>query len=341
VSETGPTRALAERLVEAAVWRMNLTELEAETTPEFEAWLAEPGSAAAWRQVDVPMGFLDSYASEPESVAVRAAALTNARRASVERQTWRDRWRTAGTIAATLAICVLAAGAYLWWSGSPEDYATRLGERRVVALSDGSRVSLDSNSEVTVRYSRTARELRLLRGQARFDVAHDVQRPFSVAAGDQKVIATGTAFNIDIAGTAVLVTLIEGHVVVGSDKPAAISVVAARHSAAPIELHAGQELAALAEQPPTIAPANIQRVTAWTNGQLMFVDESLATVVARVNRYTDTPIEIDDPKAARMKISGVFNTGDVAGFVEIITRFLPVEAVDTDSGKIVLKAKKS
>ena len=68
-------------------------------------------------------------------------------------------------------------------------------------------------------------------------------------------------------------------------------------------MYAGQQLAAQPEKPSEIAPANIQRVTAWTHGQLMFDNEPLADGVARVNRYTDTPIEIDAPKAAQMRPS--------------------------------------
>ena len=87
----------------------------------------------------------------------------------------------------------------------------------------------------------TAR-LHLLKGQARFDVAHDKSRPFSVVAGNQKVIATGTAFNIDMAGPKVLVTLIEGHVVVLDENDAAKPVAAVWSR--PVELQAGQQLAA-------------------------------------------------------------------------------------------------
>ena len=108
----------------------------------------------------------------------------------------------------------------------------------------------------------------LLKGQARFDVAHDKSRPFSVVAGNQRVIATGTAFNIDMAGPKVFVTLIEGHVVVVNED-----------NEGRWELRAGQQLAALPSMPPQIMPANTAKVTAWTIGQIMFDDEPLSSVV--------------------------------------------------------------
>jgi transmembrane sensor len=336
---TAPT--LNETLIlEAATWQSRLTELGVESTPEFEVWLEEPDAEEAWARVRAPWDFLGEHASDPDVIAQRQAALGHARRANELRQQPRDWRRAAGVAAAALLVAFTVTGGYAWFN-SPADYETALGERRVITLVDGSKVSLDSNSEVTVKYSRTARELHLLRGQARFDVAHNVERPFSVVAGDQKVIATGTAFNIDLAGPKVLVTLIEGHVVVVDEATQVAvtpmpAVVPEHHT---LELKAGQQLAALPAALPEVSPANIQYVTAWTTGQLMFDNEKLSDVVARINRYTDKPITIDDPKVGAMRISGVFNTGDLAGFVVIVTQYLPVRAVSDDTGNVSLKSK--
>ena len=179
-------------------------------------------------------------------------------------------------IAAVLIIGLAVVWGGATWLHRSDEYLTGQGERRVITLADGSRVSLDSNSGVTVKYTDNARMLHLLYGQARFDVTHDVERPFSVVAGGQKVIATGTSFNIDLGGPGVLVTLIEGHVVVVDERTGANSVksVAPRQT---VELNAGQQLEAEPEQSPAVEPANVQRVTAWMNGQLMFDDESRAS----------------------------------------------------------------
>jgi transmembrane sensor len=203
----------------------------------------------------------------------------------------------------------------------------------VITLSDGSKLSLDADSEVTVRYGKRDRALHLLRGQARFDVAHDKSRPFSVVAGNQRVIATGTAFNIDIAGPKVLVTLIEGHVVVVNETEGPQGAVART-----IELKAGQQLATGPAVPPRVQPANVQRVTAWTIGQIMFDDEPLSSVVDRVNRYGGTQVVVADPEVGAMKISGVFNAGDTLGFVEIVTHYLPVKAVSEGPHTIALES---
>jgi transmembrane sensor len=321
------------RLAEAAEWRVRLTEAGVRSTPDFDAWLRDGGNQTAWAQVSQAWNYFDGVSQAPEILAAREAALKDAKRASTARPILIR--RLAGLAAAMLVVGVLGAGGY-WWMNRPSDYSTAAGERRVVTLSDGSKLSLDADSEVTVRYGKSERSLRLLKGQARFDVAHDKKRPFSVIAGRQKVIATGTAFNIDMAGPKVLVTLIEGHVVVLDDysedgaQPARPKV---------IELKAGQQLSAAPRTPSEVAQANIQRVTAWTIGQLMFDDEPLSSVIERVNRYGGTQIIINDPKIGAMKISGVFNAGDVLGFVEIVTHYLPVRAVTEDPHTIALESQ--
>lgn len=317
------------RLHEAAAWRLRLAESGQRTTPEFQAWLREAANQKAWDDISRGWNFFDDVAQTPEMVAARETALDAATPLRSNRAL--PVRRLASAIAAALFIGVVAGGSY-WWTTRPDDYHTAIGERRVVTLSDGSRLSLDANSEVTVKYGKHDRSLRLLKGQARFDVAHDKQRPFSVIAGNQKVIATGTAFNIDMAGPKVLVTLIEGHVVVLKNDGASTG-----NWSRAVELRAGQQLKAPPTGTPEIAPASIQRVTAWTNGQLMFDDEPLSSVVERVNRYGGTQIVIADARVGDMKISGVFNAGDALGFVEIVTHYLPVKAVSEGPNTIALQ----
>lgn len=314
-------------LAEAAAWRARLSEAGRSGSLEFDMWLRQAGARAAWQQVGGAWTMFDTLAHAPEMMAARQAALADAQRASARLSLPRV-MRPLAAIAATLLVAVMAGiGAYTWLN-RPDDYQTAAGERRVVTLADGSKLSLDASSEVTVQYRKHERLLHLLHGQARFDVAHDKRRPFSVVAGNQRVIATGTAFNIDMAGPRVFVTLIEGHVVVVNED-----------NDGRWELRAGQQLTATASLPPQIAAANTAKVTAWTIGQIVFDDEPLSSVVERVNRYSTTPILIADPAVAQMRISGVFNAGDAPGFVEIVTHYLPVKAVPQADGAIALQGE--
>ncbi len=330
MSGNGDLRGAAERrLEEAAAWQMRLAEAGVRSTPQFESWLRETGNQDAWCEISAAWNYFDAVGDAPELDAARHAAWEDAKRGALPEEPKRRIPAWATLAAAALVIGVISLGGY-WWTSRPDDYRTAIGERRVVTLADGSRLSLDANSEVTVRYRAHARALHLLKGQARFDVAHDKSRPFSVVAGNQKVIATGTAFNIDMAGSKILVTLIEGHVVVQDENSTLLH---------PLELRAGQQMTARPASTPQITQVNLQRITAWTVGHVMFDDEPLSSVVERINRYGGTQIVIADPQVGAMKISGVFNTGDVSGFVEIVTHYLPVRAASEDPHTIALQSQ--
>ncbi|TLY57663.1 MAG: DUF4880 domain-containing protein [Gammaproteobacteria bacterium] len=199
-------------LVEAAAWRTRLAEASADCSEELAVWLAEdPQNRAAWQRVQAPWALLGEQATAPELIRLRRAALAHAHDAARGRWMRGRRFALPGALATAAAIlAVTTAALFIWHTQRSEVYRTSAGERRVVTLADGSRVALDSQSEVRVRYSAHARELTLTRGQARFDVFHDVERPFSVTADRHRVIATGTAFNVDLLGSSLLVTLISG-----------------------------------------------------------------------------------------------------------------------------------
>ena len=312
-------------LAQATAWRVRLTETDAASCPEFAAWLAtDARNVEAWKRVQEPWDLVGEHATAPEVIELRRAALAHAHAAG------RGRWarsrrfaltRRIGAAAAILAVAV--GGLFFWQSLQPDVYSTRAGERRVVTLDDGSRIALDSRSEVRVRYTQNARELVLASGQARFDVAHDALRPFSVSAEGHKVVATGTAFNVDMFGSSLFVTLIEGHVVVLAEP--------ARSAAQPatlprMTLDAGEQLVLSPSAPPSVEHVNVERATAWENGEIVFENDRLASVVARINRYAPQPVTIADAPTAELRISGVFHTGDVDGFVATLVSYLPVHA---------------
>lgn len=124
----------------------------------------------------------------------------------------RTAWRWA-IAAAVLLICGIGTfGVYqVWFAGV---YKTDVGEQRIVRLEDGTRVSLNSDTRVEVWFANTQRHVRLERGEAYFEVAHNPQRPFIVTAGNHDVTAVGTAFMVRYDDGNTAVTLVEGKVTV-------------------------------------------------------------------------------------------------------------------------------
>jgi transmembrane sensor len=344
------------RLAEASAWRVALFEAGVETNESFEAWLtSDARNPGAWAQISAPWDRFGEDAMAPELIVARRDALERARRHQQRRLGASLRWRGAGgRIAASLIVGLLLSGLIglgVWQATKPDLYQTAAGERRTITLADGSVVTMDANSRLRVSLRGGSRALDLLQGQARFDVAHDKTRPFTVHAGDKTVVATGTSFNVDLLGANVVVTLIEGRVSILQDAGSSSSAPFRASPPGPVvaKLVAGEQLIAsqnasdrpVAVTPPVVvAKASIAQALSWQSGQLVFEDEPLSAVVERVDRYTAHPV-VADGRAAALRVSGVFNAGDLTTFVDAMQRALPVTAETTDDGVVHLRSRGS
>ena len=204
-------------------------------------------------------------------------------------------------------------------------YVTGVGEQRTVRLADGSIVALNTASVVEVAYRPGRRDIRLLQGQALFEVAHNPQRPFVVTAGDRVVTALGTRFDVRLDARAVKVVLVEGRVKVEPLRPAGIERVIPALGRATLD--AGEALVADPGEGIEIATADTEQATSWRRGQVIFRDDTIAAAVSEMNRYSDTQLVIDDPRIGELKISGVFGVTRDENFLAALTSFYPVEAV--------------
>lgn len=311
---------------EAAMWAAlrDAAPLTPAQEAAFSAWLnADPAHARALQDVDLSLLSLAEAAASPEILAMRAAALQRAR--SQARARWSTHFglRRALAVAAVLLICFMGVGAaYIL---TPRTYTTGIGERRVVALEDGSRISLDAATEVRVRYLPGERRLWLAEGRAKFDVAHNPLRPFSVTAAGRTVVATGTSFSVELINTEFRVVLYEGSVAVLSE-----AAPQAEGQRLP-QLRPGEELVADTRAPISTSTEAVDavRARAWEGGQLVFDDEALAIAVSRVNRYARHPVVLSEDMPSDLRVSGVFNANDTEAFVDGVVTLLPLERTNT------------
>ena len=206
-------------------------------------------------------------------------------------------------------------------------YITALGEQQTINLPDGSAIQINTNSQVDVTYTETARIIRLVSGEAYFDVAPNKQKPFSVYAGNGVVTAVGTAFSVFLNNEKIDVIVEEGSVALasrpsGSNLSETNSIAQANSQPqAPLGvITAGQKaiFEKTVESLDMVAPATIQRKLSWRQGRLAFAGEPLAEVVASVSRYTDVTIDIDDPSLRELPIAGSFNVGEVDAMIEAL-----------------------
>jgi transmembrane sensor len=324
------------RYAQASEWQLRIAgNPSLEVSAEFQGWLGDPANERAFEGVSTAWNAAADFAVDPQLLDIRQAALRRARAASLERMSpSKILWRQ---LAAVFVGAAVIGSGTLYFLTAPTTFNTSTGERHVEVLPDGSQVALDSDTEVRVRYLKNARELELDHGRARFDVAHDISRPFSVTAGTETIIAVGTAFDVEKIGQKVLVTLIRGRIVVKNNQ--------AEHQDHPtagippaLSLRAGQELVASTDAKPTITPANLAAANSWQSGRLVFNGDTLGEAVARENRYTDHPIQVA-PSIAAIRIVGAFNAGDISSFVSAITGYFPVQATTTADNVVLLEPR--
>jgi len=206
-------------------------------------------------------------------------------------------------------------------------YATNIGVQRVEELSDGSVAHLNTDSLIEINYSENERAVELLRGEAMFDVFHDPDRPFVVYAAGNAVQAVGTRFLVRLTSNKIRVTVAEGQVRLSSQSDYGIGA-GGMASADPavqevILLSQGQ----VAERDvqdvedtllSDIEEEEIQRRFSWTDGRLIFEDESLETIISEVSRYTSVRVVISDSELREIRLSGRFQIGDTEALLEAI-----------------------
>ncbi|WP_158601747.1 FecR family protein [Solilutibacter pythonis] len=249
-------------------------------------------------------------------------------------------WRRLGPrrLAAAAAAFVLV-GLLVWRGGPVErpvavEYSTSIGQKRTLALSDGSRIVLSPRSGIEVAFSGEARDIRLRYGEADFEVARDAARPFRVHAGESLIQAIGTRFSVNRlpSGTRVSVS----HGVVKVSKQQTLPLGAERWLAAlgerrapkdslraPVRLSSG-EAVRISGDGRTLARADaateevVSEAPATNARRLVFRDASLADIAEEFNRYNRQQIEVEGESAARQRYSGVFDATDPESFLQFV-----------------------
>lgn len=218
------------------------------------------------------------------------------------------------------AIAASAAGlaaVNVLFSETGRRFGTQIGEVKVTPLEDGSVMTLNTASRVVVDFTDDQRAIRLLEGEALFDVASDAARPFVVDAGGTVVRAVGTSFTVrKLADTPIKVLVREGVVEVSRRAPAAASAPPVRAVANTVVLAPAVTGAAI--EATAVAPAAVGRELAWREGRIAFEGETLREAARQFARYSETRIVIDDPAIAAEEVSGLFQANDPVGFARAV-----------------------
>jgi transmembrane sensor len=292
---------------QAAAWLARLHADDHDPTDEaaFRAWLAQDAAhaeaferaSAVWETVGGLDGKVDRTA--PRAMLARRSVL-------------------AGVGAAAIG----GVGLFGWQQAYAGVYETKVGEQRRIALDDGSRLLLDTATELRVRMHADRRELRLRAGRVALEVAADA-RPFAVSAGSSGFVARAGRFDVrcDAASSAIVVTEGSADVTEGMHR----------------RLDVGERLRVSADRDVAIDRPALDDLLAWQAGRAVFRDQDLAGASAEMNRYTERKLVVGDPRAAQMRVSGVFRVGDSAAFARSVALLLPVR-VDESASEIRITA---
>lgn len=327
--ETGSRREAVRQAAALWVVRLDDAACSAADRAAFEAWRDESHEHEA--------------AFEREAVAWARLARLRAMRPSAERpdrdllaperrpvlsRLGQSTWARGMAAAAVLALSV--AGVTTFGGGTA--YATAIGERRVVVLSDNSRIELNTDSKVVVRYRRGVREVRLVRGEAVFEAASDA-RPFVVRANDAVLQADGVSeLAVRLRGDGASVTVKKGAVALDPEPAEPKDELRLKAGVAAVYNSAGSRSRAISE-------GEIDRVLAWRQGAIALNGQSLEQAAAEFNRYNRRQVRIVDPSIANLRLAGYFQTTEPRSFVDAVTSAFPVKASEDDDGDIRLSRK--
>lgn len=196
------------------------------------------------------------------------------------------------------------------------DYRTAVGEQLSARLSDGSVITLNTDTLLRVEYAADERRVTLEQGEAIFRVASDPARPFRVHARERIVQAVGTVFNVRLKSQdAIEVLVTEGRVRVGYPVPAIRGSLPSRST--DLTLAAGDlaVLRSIDERVSAIQPEDIEANLAWQHGMLIYRGETLEAVLADMSRYTTVTFTIADESLRDRQVGGYFRAGDVDGLL--------------------------
>lgn len=239
-------------------------------------------------------------------------------------------------VAASVLITALFVGLLWQWQGGAvptenpfpsAQYSSQSGQLQSISLSDGSSIELGAHSRLKTHYTKDQRFVTLEHGEAYFKVASDTSRPFVVFTRGGTATAVGTAFTVHAGIEDVTVTVAEGIVAVSG--PVA--------GTAEQQLNAGDQLS----YSPDGRLSAVERIpedqlSSWRQGRRIFRKTPLEALIYDLNRYSEKPIVIADPRILSVEVTGVFdNFADTGAVLRAIEQSLPAK-VEERSGTIHL-----
>jgi transmembrane sensor len=246
-------------------------------------------------------------------------------------------WAFGGGFGAAIAATLMLLIAPVFMAQNdgidPTLYATGVGEQRTITLADGSTVTLNTNTSISVIMDKTSRRIDLQKGEAYFDVSHEKARSFTVAANSLRVTDIGTRFDVRLDKERTLVSVTDGIVEV---EPMAQGNGAAENKEPAVRLIEGQQAIHFSSSTEIkVQQFDPTQVTTWKQGYLVFKNDDLGMVVSELNRYFAMPLTLEKTDLASLHFSGILQISDQDRAVRDLTALLSLTADKTNTGIIL------
>ncbi|HEY5237953.1 MAG TPA: FecR domain-containing protein [Rhizomicrobium sp.] len=303
-NRAAPAISASDIETNAAAWfrRRHFWNWSAADQAELETWLGQSLAhrIAYWR-------LQGAWEHTGRLAALRPAS------AEQESAAPRKTISTAIKIAAMAIVAIVASAAMAFYVLSPREkaYATGLGGHQTVRLADGSRIELNTDTNLRVLEGRESRTVWLEKGEAFFQVKHDAAHPFVVLAGNRRVTDIGTAFVIRRDTDRLQIAVVEGRVRLDAQ---------GRNAAPHSELLSKGDVMVASAGGLSMANRSARELTndlGWRRGLLIFRHTTLAAAADEFNRYNREKLVIADSAVARLTLNGTFRTSDVRQFIEV------------------------
>lgn len=304
-----------EPLLEEAIDWLLLFESEpenAELEHRIAIWLSRSDAhMEAWKKARRAWNLMGYVSPAHEELWKKPLQLASVKLSSeksaivrnVSRNQNRRRTRTIAGAAVAAVMGLLAFFAIQPMMLSYEaDYQTIAGESQIILLEDGSKVFLGGQSAIARDFSGANRKVKLLAGEAFFEVARDTERPFIVDAGGVDVIVLGTVFNLRLSSHTTTVELAEG----------SVSVAPERVSSHPNEVMEPMDMVVVDRSTGAVTRSSIaaEDIGAWRNGKLFVQDETIGAVIEQIQRYQTAWISVPDSTLANQRVTGFYDLND-------------------------------
>lgn len=208
------------------------------------------------------------------------------------------------------------------------EYATSVGQTRVIWLEDGTEVIVGGATSIRTSFLKDVRRVVMSDGEALFFVAKDSQRPFIVDVPNGSVQAIGTAFNVHRGPDEATFTVLEGIVQVNPPS---------WRGAAGIRLQAGAQVALSSKGTVgRVREVNPQEVASWQSGRMIFVDRTLRSVIADLNRYSRKPVALAAMDFGDVRVSGNINLNQIEDWLRGLGPAFDLELVQNEHGLMLV-----